>query len=134
LKRLKQQADFIEIVRVLKGRGWKDWHILAAVMNLAVNFRSQEKFGPRPTLEQLKQHMFEMSTKPETKKTKLLPTKYFTMEALEAGRRMNVPPVLQSWGFEPHHPALKDEEVEDFLARRYGYWEDDTEHELIFGV
>jgi hypothetical protein len=134
IRRLKQQADFIAIVRVFKSRGWKDWHVLAAILNFVLNYRARERFGPTPTPDQVAKYMFDVATKPETKNTKLIPTAHFTMEALEFSRKMNLHPVLQSWGFEPHHPALRDEVIEDFLARRYGYWDDDFEHEPIFGV
>jgi hypothetical protein len=134
LRRLRKQKDFLDVVTYLRGRGWKDWHILSALFTSVMNFRCAQRFGSHPTHQQVLNHMKQFTSEPETRRAKVVPLSVLTAKALEFSRRGNLHPVLQSWGFETHHPAFTPDIIEEFLSSRFGYWDDDIPHESIFGV
>lgn len=47
LARLRGNEEFQRTVRRLREKGWRDWHITEALLTTVVNFRMNEKYGPR---------------------------------------------------------------------------------------
>ena len=45
LKRLQEDLEFRSIVANLRAKGWKDWHVLQAMLNAVANYRTNEKLG-----------------------------------------------------------------------------------------
>jgi hypothetical protein len=73
LRRLRKQKDFLDVVTYLRGRGWKDWHILSALFTSVMNFRCAQRFGSHPTHQQVLNHMKQFTSEPETRRAKVVP-------------------------------------------------------------
>ena len=57
ISRLQASQEFREIVQRLRGKGWKDWHILGAVLTCVVNFQVHRKYGPQAREDQFREFM-----------------------------------------------------------------------------
>jgi len=66
--------------------------------------------------------------------TTRVPTPVFSEQALEFHRKGSLDFILQSWGSRFITTPLRRRQLEDFLSLRYGYWDDDVDHEDIFGM
>lgn len=127
--RLRRSERFRRTLEVLRGEGWKDWHILLAVMNIAFNYRMQAERidinAPGP--EQLARlHA------PEDEAAEPVPEEAFGPDAM---RMMN--DILQircigQVGLELHQQEPTVEAINTFLSTRYRFWEDDVPHEDPF--
>jgi hypothetical protein len=59
LARLARSADFQRVARGLREQGWRDWHILAAVFHVVVNWRLRDQPPPR-TRDEARAHARKM--------------------------------------------------------------------------
>ena len=130
LPRLQGSQEFQETVRRLREKGWKDWHVLGAILTSVVNFRAHQKYGHHASQEDFREFM----ETPERPDWPEVPLTQFTEEHLDLLRKLNMASVLKNWGLESHHPSLVPEVFERFLATRYGYWSDDVEHPDPFAI
>lgn len=134
LHTLRANSDFRKSVQQLREEGWRDWHILHAIFSCALNFRAHERYGPQATPGQLAEFAEEFMAGPEAADASEIPSHELTPERLEFFRQVNMGAVLKAWGLDFHHPTLLPSVIEDFLAARYSYWEDDVEHPDLFGI
>lgn len=131
LARLRHSERFRHMVGVLRAEGWKDWHLLLAVMNVALNYRMTlmgiDIDAPDP--EQLARlHA------PEVQDTPPVPEEAFTLDAMRMmGDVLQISSVAQV-GLELHQREPAMEAVNAFLSARYRFWDDDVPHQDPFAV
>ncbi len=131
LPRLRASEDFMTTVGRLREKGWLDWHVLTAILNIVVNHRMnaghpewasdpgkqarvEELMGPRPEMD----GGFPISMLSEELMTQMLDgTKIVTLRGSGLELRQSTP----DFGA-----------IDDFLASRYHYWDDDIEHDDPF--
>lgn len=120
LESLRADGEFLNVVIVLRRRGWLDWHILTAIFNITLNHRLDPA-----------QH-FDWRDGLETEASEPVPTSLFTLDAMEFARQLSMMSLLKHWGLELRQETPNTRAIESFLADRYGYWRDDVEHQDPF--
>jgi hypothetical protein len=125
LEMLRSEDDFSQVVSELRGRGWREHHILASVYNVALNLRARATGIDLRDVEAART----LRDRPETENSPLVPTNEFTVEAMEHARRRALPAVLMTWGLTLHSPTPDLDAVEKVLAERYAYWTADASYD-----
>ncbi|WP_327239683.1 hypothetical protein OG243_13690 [Streptomyces sp. NBC_01318] len=125
LARLNQESAFQQAVAQLRGKGWKDWHILQALTNLVVNYRN--KF----TQETIGQATPELVFADEDPSWEAIPPEMVTLDALKESLEFSSAATLRTWGLMPRSPMRPDQFM-SLLERRYNYWSADAPHDNPF--
>jgi hypothetical protein len=126
IPRLANDPQFRETYEVLVGRGWKDWHVLLALVNARINFRIHTE---HPTVEQLmKLRRQEPQHQAESENEAPLPPEWLTVERLDEMRRFAFATGTTHWDLEIHQDTPDLMALEQLLGDRYGYWSDDVPH------
>lgn len=123
---LSAHEPFLEVVRNLRTDGWKDWHVLLAVLHVAQNQRMPLRRPPASEAEA--RELFKKFTAPEPPDDPA-PLGLFTEEALREAIRFSWASTLKVWGLELHQNPPDIHALESLLATRYGYWSDDSPHD-----
>jgi len=118
----------------LRGEGWKDWHLLNALANLAVNARVATKHGTPTwgTADSFKDRFISEMNRPEEPGDPSVAVEAVTRKALEDALDMSVMSTVHNWGLEIHQSAVDPAAVLRVLGDRYRYWTDDVDHEDFF--
>ncbi|HEY7952044.1 MAG TPA: hypothetical protein VID70_03590, partial [Solirubrobacteraceae bacterium] len=131
LPRLATDVHLRRTYEELQERGWKDWHVLLALVNARVNFRNEQN---STSIEEMReqilrdpQHQAESSDEPP------LPPKWLTIEQLEQMRKMAFLTGAQFWGLELHGSTPDLDALLMLLSERYGYSTDDVPHAPLLG-
>jgi hypothetical protein len=124
LPRLATDPAFQATANLLRSEGWKDWHLLTAVANVALNLRSPVRSGPRPS--------FTGSLTPETGEEVLLPLEEFTLAKLRQHLTLSQAAALKGLNLTYRLPELIPKALDQVLRERYGYWTDDVPHDDPF--
>ena len=132
LQVLSTDAGFIQTVRTLQDRGWKDWHILMAIYNTALNAYARKEYGSKITNKKLQEHAQSFAKSPGQYDSQPLSPTDFSLAQLEFHRKSSLGAILHSWGLSINHPSCSIEVLEKFLSEKYRYWDDDVEHHQIF--
>jgi hypothetical protein len=127
--RLSRSESFRRTLAVLREEGWKDWHLLLAVVNVALNFRMQAEGididAPHP--EQVARlHA------PEDETAHPVPDEAFSLDAMRMMNEALQIGCIAQVGLELHHQQPPIEAVGTFLSARYRFWEDDVPHQDPF--
>lgn len=110
------------------GRGYKDWHILAAVLNYMLNREGQGLgFGWRA--EDVSRRQKLIDELPNV----LLPAPEFSGREFEMHFSGHAMTCLQAYGFEPRNRRVNDATIEKFLRDRMRHFELDIPHAPMFG-
>ena len=120
---------FRPTVQALRADGWLDWHILTAISNIAMNYRSQ--LDARPS-EKTVREMIRTASSPESATAPPVPVALFTPERMQDARQIAMLSLLQHWGLECCQETPDIPAIERLLAARYGYWDDDVPHDDPF--
>jgi hypothetical protein len=134
LDRLGHDSGFLAIVGELQSRGWLDWHILQVLVNYAMNERlAAEGLSTGSTHQQRMARMRELMDPgqdlDETLREPLSPT----LQDLEFQGDIQLGTIVDGWDLEIHQSTPDFPAIRTFLERRYHYFEDDVEHEALFG-
>src|SRR5690606_33894657 len=119
LPALSRHEPFLRVARSLRGAGWKDWHILLAVMHIAQNHRLGVRRPPASEAEA--RDLFRKFTAPEPLDDPA-PLNLFTEASLREAIRFSWMSTLKVWGLELHQTYPDIDALESLLATRYGYW------------
>ncbi len=133
LARLRESDDFRELVRTLRADGWKDWHILLAVANQTTNHRLPKMRALAGPLDLSDPAWRQILTRAEGPESPPVPVSEYSEEKLRLALRVSMLDTLAIFGLELHQDFPDFPAIEEFLARRYRYWDDDVEHEDPFG-
>lgn len=127
LARLLATSQFPTLVARLRSEGWLDWHILTAVMNIALNYRLASS-APMPPSKERMEAALQQFSEPEDARDAPIPLGAFTYERMNEARRVAMLSVAENWRLECHQGTPDMPAIERLLATRYGYWNDDVSH------
>jgi hypothetical protein len=124
---LQQNDDFLSQCATYYERGYKDWHILAAILNYMLNAVAQRRgLGCRPEdIEPRKKLIDELSKV-------VLPASEFSGPEFEIHFRGHAMTCLQAYGFEYRNRRVNDATIEKFLRQRMRHYDLDIPHHPIF--
>ena len=130
LEQLNNYAPFQEVVKKLRSEHWKDWHLLMAISQIAINYRTGE-LGHKDRKE-AKELFFEEMDKEESKESILVPLLEFSEEAIRAALSISLLSTLKGMGLELKTVTPNVEAIQHFFSKRLNYWDHDIEHDRIF--
>ena len=134
LKNLIQTEVFQKLKGSLRSTGWKDWHILLAINNLVMNFRMQE-LGILNNIDKMVKFGEKWVNHEEQENDIQIPLKEFTKKNLMRVLEASMPATLRLYGFSTLvGKELKIDQIKEFLSKKFNYWNDDVEHDLIFDL
>ncbi len=127
LPKLKQSADFRQVVQSLRDKGWLDWQIAMSVGNLIVNYKIQQ-VAPIYDPVVAKAKAFEFYHKPEKDWYIPIPESFLTVERIEQHMNMMLTmTVLPSFGLEFHSETPNTVATLELLDKRFNYRQDGKE-------
>lgn len=125
---LQKDDGFMQRCAVYYERGYKDWHILAAVLNYMLNREAQRRgFGWRP--EDVSRRQKLIDELPNV----LLPATEFSGREFEVHFSGHAMTCLQAYGFECRNRRVNDAAIEKFLRDRMRHFDLDIPHTPMFG-
>ncbi len=131
LPRLAIDPQFQQTYAELRNQGWRDWHLLLALVNARINFRNEganlSLKDVQANLREQHQHASESSEEPP------LPASWLTVERLSEMRKMAFLTGAPLWDLELHQETPDIDALVLLLEERYGYRNDDVPHDPIFG-
>ena len=128
---LASSEEFRHTVETLRARGWLDWHILAAIFNIVMNFRfPRNRFNMLS--EEANKQATEAAFRPESPTAEPVPIGLFTLDAMNQNREFAMLALLNHWGLECQQGTPDIPAIERLLADRYGYWDEDVPHDDPF--
>ena len=128
---LATSEEFRLTVKTLRAAGWLDWHILAAIFNIVINYRFPvDRFNLHS--EETPREMKEVMSQPERATAEPVPVGLFTPDAMNDNRQFSMLSLLNHWGLECQQRTPDISAIERLLAGRYGYWDEDVPHEDPF--
>ena len=126
---LSRSQEFRPTVQALRADRWLDWHILTAISNIVMNYRSP--LTARSSEEAVRE-MIRTASSPESATAPPVPVALFTPERMQDARQIAMLSLLKHWGLERCQETPDVPAIERLLAARYGYWGDDEPHDGPF--
>ncbi|MBD2763514.1 hypothetical protein IEE92_13350 [Kocuria sp. cx-116] len=134
VRRLAHDDTFMAVAEELRAQGWKDWHLLTAVVNIVVNARAVAcGINMTTSITQADITRFqalmgaeELPTDPET------PVHKFSSDSMWFHLANAARSTAQAWGLEARINPIEPQAFLEVLGARFNYWSDDVEHEPIF--
>ncbi|MGW5768781.1 hypothetical protein ACWEVY_06495 [Streptomyces longwoodensis] len=132
LKGLAASASFQATVLELRDEGWRDWHILNAVLNIVINHRLALEMTADPAASpQEITRRAAMLQRPEAEEDPKPPDDAFTTAALKQALATSALSTLQTLGLTSHRRTPNFPALLELLGTRYAYWALDVPHEDI---
>jgi hypothetical protein len=128
LRRLANEPQFQATVARLRAEGWKDWHILAAVFHVTVNYRANHYPLIMPNQEAREALGNRLATQPEPENATPVPLSEYNIENLLASFPMFMVSFAKTYGLQIHQLTPDFDAIDDFLTYRYNFWSDDVDH------
>lgn len=133
LKRIIPTKSFQLLKEKLRSQGWKDWHILLAFFNLVMNYR-MEKLRISGNIGAMEKFYQEYPYEEEREDAVNIPIEEINEVNMKRNLQVSMLGTLKGLGFSLERKMVKPEEIADFLAEKFNYWEDDVTHEPIFDI
>lgn len=126
---LRDNDQFVRTIASLRAQGWKDWHILMSIVNLAVNYRvhTMDVTGPLQTREAF----MKLFSGEEESNAVPIPVEEFSEKQLKFGLSLTLPSTFKGIGLDLRLNPINFEAMFDFLGQRMSYWDIDVEHRDI---
>ncbi len=134
LKRLMTNQQFISTLNKLRSEGWLDWHILAAICTITVNYRVNSQIKPCMDVVEINKLFKYYLFKPESESDSKVPISEFTEENIQMSFKGNMLSTMKLLGLECHQMTPDFDGIEHFLRHRCNYWDDDIEHDNPFVI
>ncbi len=132
LGRLSKNQQLISMLSKLRLEGWLDWHILAAICMITVNYRMNLQIKPFMNKAEINKLFNICLSKSEDEFDPEIPISEFTMENIQISLKVNMISTLKLLGLECHQITPDFDGIEHFLRYRCNYWDDDLEHDDPF--
>ncbi|MBO0793308.1 MAG: hypothetical protein J2P36_20480 [Ktedonobacteraceae bacterium] len=133
LQRLAREATFQATVAQLRAEGWKDWHLLAAVAHVTVNYRiNQRRILLNPEAENAANRR--LWSQPEPEDALPVPLSEYGEEKMRLQMKLFMSSFATTFDLELHQVTPDFTALEDFLAHRYNFWSDDVDHTDPFAL
>jgi hypothetical protein len=131
LPRLRASEDFMRTVGRLRKKGWLDWHVLVAVLNTVVNHRMEAR-QPEWASDPGKEARPEEVMAPDPEIDGAFPVSMLSEKHITKMLDLSKAATLRGLGLELRQAVPDFPAIDDFLANRYHYWDDDVEHDDPF--
>jgi hypothetical protein len=132
LPRVVNNPDFRKTVDVLRAEGWKDWHVLLAMLNAVANYRATLKLGANADIQEFQKAMNAEVFSAETDDRPEVPVDIFTVSALKMFLLMAICSVLRAEGLELHQQTPNIDGLFKYAGARWRYFDLDVTHPGIF--
>lgn len=128
LDRYLNEASFVAALKQLKSEGWKDWHLLMAILNIQFTHRVNKVQHPAQEMQKITEMVFarDMNTVED-----IAPVSAFNVEHLRIVSKMSQLSTLKGLGL-GHRQATPNFNGVNILLNRFRYWEDDIPHDDPF--
>lgn len=134
IPRVMADPAFHITVASLRADGWKDWHLLMAMLNAVANYRVNLRFDAlgdeKQYAEAMKDEMFS-SEKPDCLP---VPASHLTRELLRVNLLMALNSGLSSEGLRFHHPTPILDDLFAYARHRWRYFDLDVDHPDVFAA
>jgi len=131
LDRLVKDVKFQQTIEILRQKKWKDWHLLLAIFNHALNYRGNF-LGVFNNPFAMKRFSDEYPYQEETKNSIPIPLQSFSIINLEMALHSSMMATLKQYGFSLKGKHLKIDDVVKLLDEKFNYWSEDIDHDNIF--
>lgn len=128
---LASSDKFRPTAKTLRAKGWLDWHIMAAIANIVMNHRFPANRNDLSS-EETRNEMMRAMLHQESAEANPVPIGLFTLDAMDKNRKLAMLSLVKLWGLELRQRTPDIPAIEQLLADRYGYWDDDVLHEDPF--
>ncbi|MBJ7309659.1 hypothetical protein ACFOLJ_13520 [Rugamonas sp. CCM 8940] len=124
--------EFRELVRSLRAQGYKDWHIILMIANIALNKKAPVDTNYRPGSAEDRKAIVVAFEHGESPDDPLLTMEDLLRTPIEMHLKMQLSTVCLTWRlfFKSQTPDF--EALRRVLVERYGYMTDDVPHDPIF--
>lgn len=127
---LANSVQFAEVVRELRYEGWKDWHILLAIGNIAFNLLFESRAIPTapnrlPDAETARGFHEPTDFEP-------FPPTEFTAGKLRFALQLAALATAKGSGFQFPRPDVRPQKILRFLRARFRFFDLDVDHECFF--
>jgi hypothetical protein len=137
IRRLQQDSAFLSTVERLHDAGWKDWHIVQAIFNGAINWYAIQAgvdyHSPKIRDEAMKLYQ-ELREKGEGILKPPIPVTYFTFDMMQLLLDVGVRSFLDGKGAIFRDRPYNFEKLRRFAQMRYHYLDLDVPHDPIFST
>lgn len=134
LPRMMADFAFQQTVASVRADGWKDWHVLMAMLNAVANYRVNQRFNPRGNEEHYAEAMNDEIFSPEKPDSPPVPAAHLTRELLRMHLLMALNSGLRSEGLQFHHRTPNIDGMFTYARHRWCYFDLDVEHPDVFGI
>jgi hypothetical protein len=134
IPRVKEHPEFRATIQELRRRGWKDWHILSAMLSAAANYRVRMRRGDEAPLQVFRQAVRKEIFTPETVDSPTIPISIFKAQTLEMYSLILLQSSLSKHGFELYQSTPNRTGLAEYARHRWRYWDLDVPHEDIFAA
>jgi hypothetical protein len=127
LPRLAKEGKFLDTVATLREEGWKDWHILLALVNIRFNHVIHSTIGAHAPIEQFKATHSLLNKRDEEADDPLVPLEKCTVKRMHESLEMSKASTLIGYELELHQRTPNLDGLDKLLSR-FNYWTDDVSH------
>lgn len=133
VRRLADDPTFMALVTSLRAQGWKDWHLLTAVANIAVNVRAvQRGLNMTTSITEADVKRFRAIFNEGEREGEVIPVDRFTEHEMWFHLGNTASATARRWGLEVRVSLLDPRPFLSVLGDRFNYWTDDVEHQPVF--
>jgi len=126
--------EFQKAVAALRTEGWKDWHLLMAMLNAVANYRVKLCLDARDNEERYAEAMKEEIFSVEKPDSPPVPAEHLTRELLRMHLLMALNFGLSSEGLQFHHRTPNIDSVFKYARHRWRYFDLDVQHPDVFAI
>ena len=120
------------VIAELRKKGWKDWHVLLSIYELSLNFKCSTILGDKASIKEYQEKRSQLWGKAEKDSFIALPVSMYTVENLEVALLETMPQTMDAIGLYHTSPVVNLRSIQELVAKRYLFWEQDIDHTIIF--
>lgn len=129
---LMRNAGFAEKIQKLRTKGYKDWHVLVMLANIAAQYRVEQKYGKMTDPKRSMVAMKEEISRDEKPEDIPVPPTVFTDERMEMQEKVLWITFAKTLGLRPKGATPNFVAIETLLVTRYRIFRDDVPHADFF--
>jgi hypothetical protein len=128
---LNADEHFRSVVGTLGSEGWKDWHILASVLNSVAGYRVGRRLGRDVSSQKWGEAFRDEIFSPDARSKPQVPASELTLEGLKGGMLANMASMLAGLGLHLHARTPNIEGLKRYMQVRWRYFDLDVPHENL---
>jgi len=132
LEKIKNKVWFKEIIKELRTEKWRDWHLLIAIMNQILSYKTQLKCPPGSEAGNIKKHFQELFDKPEKETYIEIPKDVLSLDNIKIQLDLLFSNFVITWKLEAHNEVPNIDGLKEFFKNRFCIMTDDITHQEIF--